>query len=93
MFNKTDDDSMLDSAIRDIFAQMAYQAPDSDEYAKMVSQVSTLYSLKEINKPKRVSPDTLATIAANLAGIMMIIGHERIHVVTSKALNFIPKLR
>jgi len=48
---------------------------------------------RALTEPKRISPDTLATIGANLLGIMIIIGHERAHVVTSKALGFIMKLR
>jgi hypothetical protein len=32
-------------------------------------------------------------IAANLAGIALIVGHERMNVVTSKAIGFVLKLR
>lgn len=46
---------------------------------------------KEVEDRKRVSPDTVALIAANLAGILLIIGHERINVVTSKALGFVTR--
>lgn len=48
---------------------------------------------KEIEDYRRVKPDTLALIAANIAGIIAIISHERINVVTSKALGFISKLK
>jgi hypothetical protein len=34
----------------------------------------------------------VATIAANIAGILMIIHHENVNVITSKALGFV-KLR
>jgi len=32
-------------------------------------------------------------IAANLLGIVMVIKHENVNVITSKALNMIPKLK
>lgn len=47
----------------------------------------------EVNRRRRVSPDTMALIAANLAGIAVIIGYERINVITSKALGFVARTR
>jgi len=47
--------------------------------------------VKEFEKSRRVSPDTLAIVAANIVGILLIIGYERANVVTSKALGFILK--
>lgn len=49
--------------------------------------------LKELEKPDRVSKETWAVVAANLIGIGMIIGHERVNVIASKALGFIMKSR
>jgi len=88
---KRKEDPQLDRAITILLDELTLYSPHSDEYAAMVARLETLYSLKE--KPQRVSPDTLATVAANLTGIVMIVGHERLHVVTSKALQFIMKLR
>jgi hypothetical protein len=85
--------SALDEAINELFLEMAALSGDSEEYAKMADQLSKLYSLKEMDSKKRVSPDTLAIVIGNLLGIVMIVGHERMNVVTSKALNFILKLR
>lgn len=93
MFDKTEDDSLLETAITHAFEQMSYEQPHTEEYGRMVDNVSKLYLLKEVDKPKRISPDTLATILANLAGIVVIVGHEQMHVITSKALNFVLKLR
>ncbi len=87
------EESELDKAINEVIREMAMRSSDSEEYAKMVDQLTKLYSLKEIDSKKRVSPDTLAIVIGNLAGIILVVGHERAHVVTSKALNFIMKLR
>lgn len=47
----------------------------------------------EIARRKRVSPETLALIAANLTGIVVIIGYERANVIASKALSFVTRLK
>lgn len=95
MFNPEppDESSGLEKAIDSVLVEMAELESSADEYAKMVDQLVKLYSLKEVDSKKRISPDTLATVAANLIGIILIVGHERVHVVTSKALNFVMKLR
>lgn len=94
MFNKPrSEEEGLQKAIDELLIEMELHSATSDEYANMADQLSKLYSLKEIDSKKRVSPDTLAMIAANIAGIVLIVGHERAHVVTSKAVSFIWKLR
>lgn len=87
------EESGLEKAIAEVLREMSQHSSDSQEYAKMADQLTKLYSLKEIDTPKRVTPDTLALVIGNLAGIILIVGHERAHVVTSKALNFVMKLR
>ena len=83
----------LDKAIDELLKEMSALNGDSEEYAKMVTQLNTLYRLKEVDPPKTISPDTLAIVAGNLLGIVMIVGHERAHVITSKAIGFILKMR
>lgn len=88
--NKTED-SDLNTAIATAYREMAGLMSDTPEYASVVDQLTKLYALKET--PSRVSADTLATIAANLAGIGIIVGYEHAHVITSKALAFIMKTK
>lgn len=85
--------SKLDEAIENVFSEMAGVDCDSDEYNVMTNQLEKLYRLKEIDPPRRVSPDTLALMVSNLAGILIIVGHERAHIIASKALMFISKPR
>lgn len=95
MFNSRtfDKDTKLQEAIDEIYREMAQMTSESDEYSSAVTQLVKLYSLKEDNSSWRVSPDTLVMVAGNLLGIILIVGHERMNVVTSKALNFVMKLR
>lgn len=87
----------LETTIDTVLSEMANEDPFSAKYANMADQLTKLYALKEtdhkIKTDNRVSKETWATIAANLAGIAIIVGHERAHVVTSKALSFIMKMR
>lgn len=87
----------LNEAINSLLEEMSHLNGDSEEYAKMVEQLKTLYSLKEVDQKvdswKRVSADTLAIVGGNILGIVMIVGHERASVLTSKALTLLTKLK
>lgn len=82
----------LDEAIEQLLLEMRGFTADSKEYAKMADQLKKLYKLRALDKPERVSADTKALILANLLGIAMILEYERAHVVTSKALAYLPRL-
>lgn len=86
---KTGLDLVIDKLLKEIADQDFY----SEEYTTMVDQLVKLYSLKDNQSNKRVSKDTLVIVAGNLVGIVLIVGYERAHVVTSKALNFVQKLQ
>ena len=85
--------SGLSNAIDNLLSDMSSTRSDTEEYSKLVDQLVKLYPLKTEERPKRVSPDTLALIAGNLVGIILIVGVERGNVVASKAIGFVMKLR
>lgn len=93
MFKKPPPDVSLDKALDRVLLDMQNHSVVSAEYAKMVDQLSKLHALKVANTKMRVSNDTLATIVANLAGIVLILHFEKVQIVTSKAMSFVPKLR
>ena len=95
MFNQTSDTPAdnLDKVINSHLASMTTIGPKHAEYPAMVTQLDTLYSLRNASAPKPMSTGEKATIAANIAGIALILNHERMGVITSKALGFILKLR
>ena len=66
---------------------------DSAEYATMRAHLTELYSLKKQDASTRVSPDTLAVVAGNLAIALLIVSYEQKNVVTSKVLGFLSKVR
>jgi len=82
-------DAELDRAMKFIVAK----SPDSPEYAAALDQIEKLTKIKAPNAATTLSKDTLVTAATNLAGIVMVIGHERIHVIATKALGLVMKAR
>lgn len=82
----------LDEEIIRLLTIMEEETPDSDEYSKTADQLIKLMKLREeISSKRRVSPDTLAVVLGNIAGIGLILSYERAHVITSKALGFVMK--
>lgn len=98
MFNKTqpeEDHPELEDAITKALLELQNHHPYTTEYIKTLEQIETLYKLKapkpELSKP--ISLDTVLTVAGNLAGIVVVLGYERAHVLTSKAFGLIIKPR
>jgi uncharacterized Rossmann fold enzyme len=74
-----------DQAVRELLFTQA----GSEEYAKTLEHVAKIHGLLREEKSTRVSRDTLAVIGANLLGILMIIKHENVNVVTSRAMGLL----
>lgn len=90
---QTEEDQALNEAIAHVYRDLEGYDADSPEFAKMVDQLSKLYELKPKPAKDRISTDTLITVGANLAGIVLILGFEKANVITSKALGFVSKLK
>lgn len=90
MFKKSEIDTKIDEEIMRLLAAMSQETDkETPEYASMVDQV---VKLQELRHSGGISKETLATIAANLAGIVVILGHERAHVIASKAFGLVKKI-
>lgn len=85
--------SGLDKAISDVLTQMEGYDADSPEFARMVEQLDKLHKMRTYKREPSVKLDTVLAVAGNLAGIVIILGFERAHVITSKALGFVIKSR
>lgn len=79
--------------IEHVLQKMQEVSPDSPQYAQMAKNLAILYSAKSKVKDKGISPDTIAIVVGNLAGIGLILGFETIHVLSSKAIGFVMKGR
>ena len=85
---KSKSDLLLEEEIVSMLRHMNVIGVDSAEYTKALSHLDKLYTLKG-DKPDRVRKDTMALIGGNLVGILMILKHERMDIITSKALSFV----
>jgi len=84
----------LERAIDDLLAQLSSVPAYSPEYTAMTKNLTELCALRDDQKSKKhASPDAVLAVAGNLLGIAMIVGHERVGVVTSKALQFVMKAK
>lgn len=86
---KQDQPTALDDEIKSILDVMNMMEKNSEEYPKMLTALERLHKLKAQERPERVSRDTMAVIAGNLAGIFVIVSYEHLHVITSKGMSFI----
>ena len=89
LFPKKDKRTALEKEIDDVLAIMATYRPDSDEYAKMATNLEVLRKA-EVNKPKPfITPDIVVAGALQLAAVLLVLNHERADVITSKAFNWV----
>ena len=85
--------SGLEITIDELRAEMHDLPGDTDEYTKMADNLVKLLKAREYDTPRRVSPDAMVAVVGNIVAVVLIVGHERAHVVTSKAIAFVSKLK
>lgn len=66
---------------------------ESEEYVKMLTVAERLHEVVNSKKSPSVDREVLLTVGANLLGILLILNHEYAHPITSKALNFVTRVR
>ncbi len=70
--------------------------PVTDDYAKVRDNIDKLVDIRTKNEPKfqfDVDGNTIVLASVNLLGILLVLNHEVLHALPSKALGFITKLR
>lgn len=82
----------LNQAITQVHKQLADESPESDTYKVLVERLDSLYTQIAKIPSGRISPDIIATVAANLLGLAMVVGHERANVIGGKAITFVKQL-
>jgi len=89
MFKRNPIDAKLNDQILYLLEKMDQENGYTDDYKSMAAHVE---KLMEIQKKNSISKETWATIGANLAGIIVIMNHERAHVIASKAFGLVKKV-
>lgn len=67
--------------------------PSSTEYYAYLGSLTALVEAKKKLHPSGVASDTMINAITNLLGIVTIVTYEHTHVLTSKALGFVSRLR
>ena len=93
MFTRPKTKSKLQIEMDELVLALKYHERTSNQYHDIVEKLSKLHKIQQDNKPESINPNTALTVAANLIGIAMILRHEHLNVVTSKALSFVIKPR
>jgi hypothetical protein len=85
----------LEKAIDALVEELDTVTGDSKEYTAMSKNIVELHKAKYAipAEKSKLSPDVVLTVAANLAGILLILNYEQVHAATSKAMGFILKPR
>ena len=86
-FTKENDKTPFDDLIASVLRRMDTTDEFSDEYPMLLAYLERLNEIKAQNRRAPVSLDTLAIIAGNLFGILVVVGYEHTHAITSKGLN------
>ena len=89
--NKRDRRTNLEKEIDKLMSELDRIAPTCETYQKTLSTIERLEHIRGDRQQKKrtISPDTIAVVAGNLLGIILILNYEKINVVTSKALGFV----
>lgn len=88
MFNlkfKKTEPSDLENEIARLFKILKECVPGTARYNEVSDQIAKLYKLKEVDSKSGVSKDAMVGAATNLAGILLVLHYEQLHVITSKA--------
>ena len=91
MFPFAKEPNQLDIALNSAYAALNNLQETDEKYAQILDQIVKLHKMKNDERTSQVSPDTWATIGANLVGILLIIRHEHVNVITSRAMNLVMK--
>jgi len=92
MFNfRAKPDNHLDREIRRTTLKMNGYEPTTKEYGELLDRLQKLHKLRAEDKPACVSPDTALTTAAYLVGMVIIVHHEHVGVITTKAMSHLVK--
>jgi hypothetical protein len=81
----------FDTEVDRILGLMSVMDPTSDEYSKAADSLKTVCEARSKKPSFPVDPEVVIAAAVNLVGIVLILQHERLNVVTSRAISFVRK--
>jgi hypothetical protein len=82
--------SPIDEEVTRLLSKLNTLDPESEDYTKAVANLKVLMEARGVkSKSSSVSPDMMLSVAANLAGLLIVLNYERLGIITSKAFGMI----
>lgn len=81
--------NLFDDEVNRVLTIMSTMQPESKEYRSAAEALSMVCEARKVKPTPPVSPDVVVSVVANLIGIVLILKHEDLNVITSKAVSFI----
>lgn len=92
-FNNNDNRNGLQKEIESILNEMSDQHKDSEEYGKMAQNLEMVERAKSYEKDNSIDWTQVAVAGVTvLLPVALILGYEKMNVLTTKATQFIPKV-
>lgn len=83
--------SLLDMEIESCLRALRKEVPGSENYQKIVTNLSELNAIK--GERKHLSPDAALSAGIALTQVGLLLWHEQLHTITGKAISFVTKPR
>lgn len=83
----------VDGEIARVVKALEDKEVSDEKYDTLLNRLQKLHGMRQDEKPDTVSSDTIALIAANILGILLIIRHEHVNVISTKAFSMLPRPR
>ena len=91
MFGRAKEPTQLDDAIDKAYRDLDSHPVGTEKYVQTLDAIVKLHKMKEDEKPSEVDKNTALTVGANILGILLIIRHEHVNVITSRAMSALIK--
>jgi hypothetical protein len=93
MKNPFKKDNKIDKVISNLIASMSEVKPDSVEYNNMSQNLDILMKANSYQKDKSIDLNTVMLIVGTIVQTVLILKHEQIDIITTKAMSTLLKLR
>jgi hypothetical protein len=91
MFTGDKPESQLEAAINKAYRDLDSHPVGTEKYVQTLDAIVKLHKMKEDEKPSEVDKNTALIVGANILGILLIIRHEHVNVITSRAMSTLIK--
>jgi hypothetical protein len=85
--------SLLELAVEKAIRDLNLHVIGSEDYVRTLDALVKLHKMKLEEKASSVKKDTLLIVGTNLLGLLMIIKHEHVNIITSRAFSLLLKPR